>query len=91
MLEQRGFDARNVRAVTHGDADDLSPLDRAAEARGPAGVHFVDRLHAARDRVQAVRNIARELPAGSQGDLSVLKEPAEVALLEGARAAAADD
>src|SRR6185436_12306255 len=26
VLEQRGFDARNVRSVTHGDVDALSPL-----------------------------------------------------------------
>ena len=26
VLEQRGFDARNVRAVTHGDFDALNPL-----------------------------------------------------------------
>jgi glycyl-tRNA synthetase beta chain len=80
LLEQRGFDARNVRAVTHGAAASLSPLiaRRKLEVL-PEFTSSPDftRLATAFKRV---RNISRELPAGTNGDLSVLKEPAEAAL-----------
>ena len=81
LLEQRGFDARNVRAVTHGNADDLSPLiarrklEVLPEFTSSAG--FTQLATA----FKRVRNIARELPASAQPDLSVLTEPAEAALL----------
>jgi glycyl-tRNA synthetase beta chain len=82
VLEQRGFDARNVRAVTHGDADDLSPLiaRRKLEVlpEFASSASFTQLATA----FKRIRNIARELPAGQQGDLSVLKEPAELALLK---------
>jgi glycyl-tRNA synthetase beta chain len=80
VLEQRGFDTRNVRAVTHGDADGLSPLvarrklEVLPEFTSSAG--FTQLATA----FKRVRNIAKELPAGASADLSALKEPAEVAL-----------
>ncbi|HEY7056371.1 MAG TPA: glycine--tRNA ligase subunit beta [Vicinamibacterales bacterium] len=80
VLEQRGFDARNVRAVTHGDVAALSPLiarrklDVLPEFTSSA--EFTQLATA----FKRVRNIARELPAGASDELSALKEPAEVAL-----------
>jgi glycyl-tRNA synthetase beta chain len=80
VLEQRGFDARNVRAVTPGSVDDMSPLI----ARRKLGVLPEFASSAAFTQLatafKRVRNIARELPAGASEDLSALKEPAEVAL-----------
>lgn len=86
VLEQRGFDPRNVRAVTHVNVDDISPLiarrklEVLPEFTGSADFR---QLAIAFKRV---RNIARDAggeSAGGKVDLAaVLKEPAEVALLE---------
>ena len=80
VLEQRGFDARNVRAVTHGDVDGISPLiaRRKLEVlpEFTSSAEFTQLATA----FKRVRNIARELPAGASEDLSPLNEPAEVAL-----------
>jgi glycyl-tRNA synthetase beta chain len=80
VLEQRGFDARNVRAVTHGHSDDMSPLlaRRKLEVL-PEFTSSADFTQLA-TAFKRVRNIARELPAGASEDLSPLREPAELAL-----------
>jgi glycyl-tRNA synthetase beta chain len=80
LLEQRGFDSRNARAVTHGDVDGISPLvaRRKLEVLPEfTSSHDFTQLATAFKRV---RNIARELAAGASEDLSPLNEPAEVAL-----------
>jgi glycyl-tRNA synthetase beta chain len=80
VLEQRGFDPRNVRAVTHGNPDDLSPLiaRRKLEVL-PEFTSSADFTQLA-TAFKRVRNIARELPADARPDLSALNEPAEAAL-----------
>ena len=80
VLEQRGFDTRNVRAVTHGDVAAISPLiaRRKLEVL-PEFTSSPDFTQLA-TAFKRVRNIARELPAGAAEDLTALKEPAEVAL-----------
>ena len=82
VLEQRGFDARNVRAVTHAEVDALSPLiaRRKLEVL-PEFTSSADFTQLA-TAFKRVRNIARELTAGASEDLSPLNEPAEVALRE---------
>lgn len=80
VLEQRGFDSRNARAVTHGDVNGISPLvaRRKLEVLPEfTSSHDFTQLATAFKRV---RNIARELAAGASEDLSPLNEPAEVAL-----------
>jgi glycyl-tRNA synthetase beta chain len=80
VLEQRGFDARNVRAVTHGELAALSPLiaRRKLEVL-PEFTSSPDFTQLA-TAFKRVRNIARELPGGASEDLSPLREPAEIAL-----------
>ena len=80
VLEQRGFDPRNVRAVTHGEVDGLSPLvaRRKLEVL-PEFTSSADFTQLA-TAFKRVRNIARELPAGASEDLTPLAEPSEVAL-----------
>jgi glycyl-tRNA synthetase beta chain len=80
VLEQRGFDPRNVRAVTHGHVDDISPLlaRRKLEVL-PEFVGSPDFTQLA-TAFKRVRNIARELPPGGSAGLDGLKEPAELAL-----------
>ena len=82
LLEQRGFDVRSIRAVTHGDAHGLSPLEarRKLEAlqqmAGSAALQDVATLF------KRVKNISKGVDAGPGppvgGDRLV--EPAEVAL-----------
>jgi glycyl-tRNA synthetase beta chain len=80
VLEQRGYDARNVRAVTHGHSDEMSPsVARRKLEVLPEFTSSADFTQLA-TAFKRVRNIARELPAGADENLSVLKEPAEVAL-----------
>ena len=94
VLEQRGYDVRNVRAVTHQTSlDDLRPLDARRklevlpEFTGSAGFLQLATLF------KRVRNIAKELPddafdkmrfgvsSGLPGSL-VDEEPAETKLRE---------
>jgi len=81
VLEQRGFDARNVRAVTHGEVGALSPLlaRRKLEVL-PEFTSSPDFTQLA-TAFKRIRNIARELPPHQAGDLARLHEPAELALL----------
>jgi glycyl-tRNA synthetase beta chain len=83
VLEQRGFDVRNVRAVTGGDVAALSPL----QARRKLEVlpEFTETADFRQLAVlfKRVRNIARDFQAeaGSEaGDSALLIEPAEIAL-----------
>jgi glycyl-tRNA synthetase beta chain len=82
LLEQRGFDSRNVRAVTHGDVDAISPL--IARRKLEVLPEFTSSAEFAQlaTAFKRVRNIAREFPADQKADWSVLHEPAEVALLK---------
>jgi glycyl-tRNA synthetase beta chain len=82
LLEQRGFDVRSIRAVTHGDAHGLSPLEarRKLEAlqqmAGSAALLEVATLF------KRVKNISKgvEAAAGPPIGGDRLVEPAEVAL-----------
>jgi glycyl-tRNA synthetase beta chain len=85
VLEQRGFDVRNVRAVTSGAAASLSPLQARRKLDVlPEFTESADFKQLAQ-LFKRVRNIARNLdPATADtaaDDRSVLVEPAEVALL----------
>ena len=85
VLEQRGFDVRNVRAVTSGSPSALSPLQARRKLEVlPEFTESADFKQLAQ-LFKRVRNIARNLdPATADAvadDRSVLVEPAEVALL----------
>jgi glycyl-tRNA synthetase beta chain len=84
VLEQRGFDVRNVRAVTAGEASGISPLQARRK------VEVLPELAESADFTQLavlfkrVRNIARNLSDGagaSSLDRALLTHPAETALL----------
>ena len=86
VLEQRGFDVRNVRAVTAGDAAGISPLQARRK------VEVLPELTESADFAQLallfkrVRNIARNLPDGAGAEsldsrALALTHPAETALL----------
>ena len=89
VLEQRGYDARNVRAVTHAGAE-TSPLIARRKLEALPSVVQTAAFQQLATAFKRVRNIARELDDDVFGaeekkhaDLGkLLKEPAEKALLK---------
>ena len=89
VLEQRGYDARNVRAVTHAGAA-TSPLVARRKLEALPAVVQTPAFQQLATAFKRVRNIARELDDAAfdaeekkQPDLAkALKEPAEKALLK---------
>ena len=87
LLEARGFDRRNVRAVTHQPLDTLRPLD--ARRKLEVLPEFTDTadFRTLATLFKRVKNIARELPgdagraAAGEPFETMLTEPAERALL----------
>ncbi len=87
LLEVRGFDRRNVRAVTHQPLDTLRPLD--ARRKLEVLPEFTDTadFRTLATLFKRVKNIARELPreagraAAGEPFETILTEPAERALL----------
>jgi glycyl-tRNA synthetase beta chain len=82
LLEQRGFDARNVRAVTHGNPDGMSPLIARRKLEVLPEFTSSPEFTQLATAFKRVKNIARELPANAAPDMSTLEEPAESALLK---------
>ena len=80
VLEQRGYDSRNVRAVTHSEATELSPL--VAKRKLEALPEFTESTEFRQLAVlfKRVRNIAKNLDAAAPDQGGTLTEPAEVAL-----------
>lgn len=89
LLEERGFDVRNVRAVTHQTVSTLRPLD--ARRKLEVLPEFADTADFRKlaTLFKRVKNIARELPSKEWGQAEatgvyldpVLREPSELALL----------
>ena len=85
VLEERGFDRRNVRAVTHQPLDDIRPLD--ARRKLEVLPEFTDTpdFQTLATLFKRVKNIARQLADGGSPDEPfefVLTEPSERALLD---------
>ena len=89
VLEQRGYDSRNVRAVTHAGSG-TSPLVARRKLEALPGVVQTPACQQLATAFKRVRNIARELDDAAfeaeekkHPDLGkALKEPAEKALLQ---------
>ena len=91
LLEERGFDVRNVRAVTHQPLDEIRPLDARRKLEVLPELTESDDFRTLAMLFKRVQNIARELPRDARGDSpegapaggveKLLAEPAEVALL----------
>ena len=80
VLEQRGYDSRNVRAVTHGTPADISPL--VARRKLETLPEFTESMEFRQLAVlfKRVKNIARNLPDDAPDLGGQLTEPAELAL-----------
>jgi glycyl-tRNA synthetase beta chain len=82
VLEQRGFDVRNVRAVSAGDVHTLRPLH--ARRKLEVLPEFTESAEFKQLAVlfKRVRNIARNAAGTAAGGDGLLKEPAERTLVE---------
>ena len=80
VLEQRGYDTRNVRAVTHGDVQQLSPL--TAKRKLEVLPEFTESPDFKQLAVlfKRVKNIAKNLEPTARDLGGKLTEPAEKAL-----------
>lgn len=85
LLEERGFDRRNVRAVTHQPLDEIRPLDARRKLEVLPEFTETPDFQTLATLFKRVKNIARELVDGGSSDEpfeSALAEPAERALLD---------
>ncbi|MGH9253754.1 MAG: glycine--tRNA ligase subunit beta [Vicinamibacterales bacterium] len=79
LLEQRGYDVRNVRAVLHGDIEQVSPLEARLKLEALAHMGGSEALLGVAALLKRVKNITRGVDGGAdwaamQGSLV---EPAE--------------
>jgi len=83
LLEQRGFDVRNVRAVMHGGLERLSPLEARRKLEALAQMSGSEALLGVATLLKRVKNITKGVGApGTLGEVSgALTEPAEMALV----------
>ncbi|MCY4633586.1 MAG: glycine--tRNA ligase subunit beta [Acidobacteria bacterium] len=84
LLEERGFDRRNVRAVTHQPLEDIRPLDARRKLEVLPEFTETSDFQTLATLFKRVKNIARELGDGGSSDdpFGPLAEPAERALLD---------
>ena len=82
LLEQRGYDARSVRAVLHGGIEGVSPLEARLKLEALAHMGGSEQLLGVATLLKRVKNITKGV--GGTGDwpaiLARLVEPAERAL-----------
>jgi glycyl-tRNA synthetase beta chain len=82
MLEQRGFDVRNVRAVTSGDARELRPLQARRKLQVLPEFTDSDEFKQLAILFKRVRNIAKNFAGDAQAPSDgLLTEPAERELM----------
>jgi len=81
LLEQRGFDIRSVRAVTHNGPAALSPLEALRKLEALAQMSGSESLLGVATLLKRVKNISKGVPAPATLDAALLTEPAERALV----------
>jgi glycyl-tRNA synthetase beta chain len=80
VLEQRGYDVRNVRAVTQSDIRQLSPLTAKRKLEVLPEFTETEDFKQLAGLFKRVKNIAKNLDAGAPDLGGALTEPAEKAL-----------
>jgi glycyl-tRNA synthetase beta chain len=81
LLEQRGFDIRSVRAVTHTGPATISPLETVRKLEALAQMSGSESLLGVATLLKRVKNISKGVPAPATVDTGLLTEPAEQALV----------
>jgi glycyl-tRNA synthetase beta chain len=81
LLEQRGFDVRSIRAVMHGEAGRLSPLEARRKLEALQQMTGSEALLGVAALFKRVKNITKGVEAGDLAAVAGrLSEPAEAAL-----------
>jgi glycyl-tRNA synthetase beta chain len=92
LLEQRGYDVRNVRAAVHGGIEQVSPLEARMKLEALAHMSGSEALLGVAALLKRVKNITKGVTSSPSDRASVhgrLVEPAERALWEQVDARAA--
>ena len=88
LLEQRGFDIRSVRAVTHAGTATISPLETLRKLEALAQMSGSESLLGVATLLKRVKNISKGVQAPTTVDAALLTEPAEQALVSALQAGA---
>jgi glycyl-tRNA synthetase beta chain len=80
LLEQRGFDVRAVRAVTHGSIEDVSPHEARKKLEALTQMTGSEALIGVATLLKRVKNITKGIAAPPSLNAAALTEPAEQAL-----------
>ncbi|HYJ92960.1 MAG TPA: glycine--tRNA ligase subunit beta [Vicinamibacterales bacterium] len=88
LLEQRGFDIRSVRAVTHARTATISPLETLRKLEALAQMSGSESLLGVATLLKRVKNISKGVQAPATVDAALLTEPAERALVSALQAGA---
>ena len=88
LLEQRGFDIRSVRAVTHAGPATISPLETLRKLGALAQMSGSESLLGVATLLKRVKNISKGVQAPATIDSALLTEPAEQALMSALQAGA---
>jgi glycyl-tRNA synthetase beta chain len=88
LLEQRGFDVRSVRAVTHGGPAAVSPLEALRKLGALAQMSGSESLLGVATLLKRVKNISKGVPVPAALDDALLTEPSERALVSALEASA---
>ena len=86
LLEQRGFDIRSVRAVTHGGPAAISPLEALRKLEALSQMSGSESLLGVATLLKRVKNISKGVPSPAALDTTLLAEPAERALVSALQA-----
>jgi glycyl-tRNA synthetase beta chain len=81
LLEQRGFNVRNVRAVLHADIGETSPLEAKRKLEALAQMAGSASLLGVATLLKRVKNISKGVAAPPNNPNGLLTEPAEKALV----------
>jgi glycyl-tRNA synthetase beta chain len=81
LLEQRGFDVRSVRAVTHAGVERVSPLEAKRKLEALAQLSGSAALLGVAGLLKRVKNISKGVAAPERLDAAALVEPSEQALV----------
>jgi glycyl-tRNA synthetase beta chain len=88
LLEQRGFDIRSVRAVTHSGPATISPLEALRKLEALSQMSGSESLLGVATLLKRVKNISKGVPLPAALDTTLLAEPAERALVSALQAGA---
>jgi glycyl-tRNA synthetase beta chain len=90
LLEQRGFDIRSVRAVTHTGPASVSPLEALRKLGALAQMSGSESLLGVATLLKRVKNISKGVAVPATLDAALLTEPSERALVSALEASAND-